>query len=68
MEKAGFALSLIGLGGLAEAYPNINKIIISLAIVGVGAMLMYLGVTNEKKNNERRASDRNVLDRLYFLR
>lgn len=68
MEKIGFAIVLVGLGGAAEAYPNVNHITISLALIGIGAVLMYLGVSrNEKKNIDNRGNSSNVLDRLRFL-
>lgn len=59
-ENIGFALVLIGVAGLAEGQ------LISLLIIGVGALLMR--GCNEEEVNKRSTTDSNVLDRLYFLR
>lgn len=64
----GFTMALLGLGGLSEAYGNVFQITISATLIVVGGILIYEGIGNEKKNNERSHSDSNVLDRLYFLR
>lgn len=66
-SKIGFAFSLIGLGGISEAYGDAKAIIISLTLIGLGAMLMYQGMKYEKNYNNSRNSGSNVLDRLRFL-
>lgn len=70
MDKIGFAMELIGLGGLAEAYGNPKALSIALILIIVGGILIAIGDTkNDIKNYKRnRNSDSNVLDRLYFLR
>ena len=70
MDKIGFAIVLIALGGLAEAYGNAKSLSIALILVIVGGILIAIGdakndIKNYKRNNR---SDSNVLDRLYFLR
>ena len=70
MDKAGFALCLIGLGGLAESYGLNKSMAFSLAIIIVGGILIAIGdMSSDFKNNKRDSNDNaNVLDRLYFLR
>ena len=67
MKITGLFTTFLGLGGLAEAFPNTDQIIISLVLIGVGATLMYLGVSNEKENTDSCSTNGNVLDRLQFL-
>lgn len=67
MDKAGFILALIGVGGLSESYGNTRATIISIAMVLIGSGLIYIGIKGNEKNNNK-CSDSNVLDRLYFLR
>lgn len=59
IAKIGFAMCLIGVAGLAEGQ------LISLLIIGIGALLMK--VDNEKEIIKHSTNDCNVLDRLYFL-
>ena len=59
-NNIGFALCLVGLAGLAEGQ------LISLLIIGIGALLMK--GCNEEKVNKHSTTNSNVLDRLYFLR
>jgi len=66
-SKIGFAFSLIGLGGISEAYGDAKAIIISLTLIGLGALLMYHGMKYEKNNSDCRSYGSNVLDRLRFL-
>ena len=69
MNKAGFVMVLLGLGGLAEAYPNVKQIVLSAILIIVGAGLFYKGnCKNEKDNGSNRTDSGNVLDRLFFLR
>lgn len=49
-ENIGFALVLIGVAGLAEAYGSASKITISLLLVIVGGVLIHRGLTDEKQN------------------
>lgn len=70
MDKIGFAIELIALGGLAEAYGNAKSLSIALILVIVGGILIAIGdakndIKNYKRNNRY---DSNVLDRLFFLR
>lgn len=64
MKKMGYALALIGVGGLAEAYNNGKQILISLLLIGIGALLMRFG---NEKNSVRHPDGINILDRLFFL-
>lgn len=64
MEKIGFAMILVGLGGLGEAYDNVKQIIISLFLIGLGALLMRIGY---EKNGDRHPDRGNILDRLQYL-
>lgn len=66
MEYIGFAMALIGLGGLAECGGLNRGCFISLILTAAGGILMYMGEKNEKSHHIDRA-DRNVLDRLFFL-
>ena len=66
-SKIGFAFSLIGLGGISEAYGDAKAIIISLTFIGLGALLMYHGMRYEKNNGDSMIVNANVLDRLRFL-
>lgn len=65
MDKAGFALTLIGLGGLAEAYGNGRQLSISLILVICGALLVFFGDLKNDTQNYKRS--RNTNNRPYFL-
>lgn len=65
VSKVGFAMCLIGAGGMAEAYGNAKQMIISIALISVGALMMRLG--DEKVHIDRRDYSSNILDRLRFL-
>ena len=70
MEKIGFVLTLLGFGGMAEAYGFNKSFAISLTLIIAGAILIGIGdmstdIKNYKRNNN---ADSNILDRLYFLR
>ena len=69
MDKIGFALCLIGIGGMAESYGLNKSMAISLIMVITGGILIAIGeLKNDIKNHKRsNPSDCNVLDRLYFL-
>ena len=66
MDKTGFVMVLLGLGGMAEAFPNSRQIAISAVLIIVGTVIFYKGNCNEK-NTDKRTSDSNVFDRLHFL-
>ena len=70
MSKAGFVISLIGLGGMAEAYGLNKSFALSLTMVVVGGLMVWIGdMSNDIKNYKRsNNADSNILDRLYFLR
>lgn len=63
-SKIGFALALIGVGGIAEAYGNTKQIIISLTLIGLGALLMRF---DDEKDSDRSIGNVNILDRLHYL-
>lgn len=70
IAKIGFAMTLIGVGGMAEAYGFNKSLAISLTLVIVGGLMIFAGdMSDDIKNYKRinRCND-NVLDRLYFLR
>ena len=64
MIGLGCTAFLIGCAGMAEGYGNVKQVVISIALIGIGIVLMRLG--NEKNDYSRTDSD-NVLDRLRFL-
>ena len=69
MDKAGFVLTLLGLGGMAESYGLNKSFAISLTMIIVGALMILVGdMSNDIKTYKRNSADSNVLDRLYFLR
>jgi len=68
MSKVGFAICLLGLGGLAEAYGNGRELSISLILIIAGALLIWIGDMKDDIENAKRTNNSNVLDRLYFLK
>ena len=70
MDKAGFAIVLLGMGGMAEAYGFNKSFAISLVLIVTGALLIFVGdMSNDIKNHKRHSGNNaNVLDRLYYLR
>ena len=68
LSGIGFSMALIGLGGLAEAYGNMKAVIISIALIGIGAFLIAKGEKNEADRCSNRGNNSNILDRPYFLR
>lgn len=69
LDKIGFAICLIGIGGMAESYGLNRSFSISLIMIIVGGLLIFVGdMANDKENHRRANSSSNVLDRLYFLR
>lgn len=68
LSGIGFVMALIGLGGLAEAYGNMKAVIISIALIVIGAFLIAKGEKNETDMRGNRGSNSNILDRPYFLR
>ena len=70
LDKIGFGLCLVGLGGMAEAYGFNKSLAISLTMVIVGGLMIWVGdMSNDIKNYKRNNNaDSNILDRLYFLR
>lgn len=64
MEKVGFAMTLIGLGGLAEGYGDVQQIVISIVLIAIGAGLMRKFY---EKDGTTHADNSNVLGRLRFL-
>lgn len=68
LDKIGFALCLIGAGGMAESYGLNKSLTISLLMIIAGGLMIFVGeMVNDKENYRRANSDSNVLDRLYFL-
>ena len=64
----GFIMALLGMGGISEAYGNAYQTTISALLILVGGILLYRGLSDEKKNNDKHCRDTgNVLNRLYFL-
>lgn len=70
LDKIGFAICLIGTGGMAESYGLNKSLSISLVLIITGGLLILIGDIANDKENYRRANSNNsnVLDRLYFLR
>lgn len=68
MNKIGFAMCLIGCGGMAEAYGNGRELSISLILIIAGALLIWIGDMKDDIENAKRTNNSNVLDRLYFLK
>lgn len=70
MDKAGFAIVLLGMGGMAEAYGFNKSFAISLTMIIVGSIMVGIGdMSNDIKNHKRHSGNNaNVLDRLYYLR
>lgn len=70
LDKIGFGLCLIGIGGMAESYGLNKSLAISLVLIITGGILIFVGdMANDTENYRRSNSDNgNVLDRLYFLR
>lgn len=70
LDKVGFAIVLIGMGGMAEAYGFNKSFAISLTLIMLGGLMIFVGdMSNDIKTYKRNnANDSNVLDRLFFLR
>lgn len=70
LDKIGFGLCLIGIGGMAESYGFNKSLAISLVLMITGGLMIFVGdMANDTENYRRANSDNgNVLDRLYFLR
>lgn len=70
LDKVGFAIVLIGMGGMAEAYGFNKSFAISLTLIMLGGLMIFVGdMSNDIKTYKRNnAADSNVLDRLFFLR
>ena len=70
LDKVGFGILLVGIGGMAEAYGFNKSFAISLTLIIIGGLMIAIGdISNDIKNYKRfNRSDSNVLDRLYFLR
>ena len=70
LDKVGFAIVLIGMGGMAEAYGFNKSFAISLTLIMLGGLMIFVGdMSNDIKNYKRNNNaDSNILDRLYFLR
>lgn len=70
LDKVGFAIVLIGMGGMAEAYGFNKSFAISLTLIILGGLTIFVGdMSNDIKTYKRNnANDSNVLDRLFFLR
>jgi hypothetical protein len=60
MRNIGFVFALLGCAGLAEAYGDGKQIAISLALIGVGALMM-------REKNETSNQHRDIDSRPYFL-
>ena len=68
LDKVGFVMALLGLGGLAEAYGNGRQISIALILIIVGALLVWIGDMANDIEISKRTDNSNCLDRLYFLK
>lgn len=68
MDKAGFVLCLLGMAGIPESYQQPKSIAICLVLLIVGALLIGIGDIHNDVQNNKRNSNSNVLDRLYFLK
>ena len=70
LSKIGFALCLLGLGGLAESYGLNKSMAISLTLIIIGGLAIGIGDMYEDVKNAKRTdnSRSNCLDRLYYLR
>jgi hypothetical protein len=65
MDKAGLIITLLGFGGLAEAYGSGKQLSLSLILVICGALLIFFGdLRNDTQNYKRSRDDSN---RPYFL-
>ena len=60
----GFILALLGMAGMSEAYGSGKQIAISLALIGVGALLMR--GRNETSNKHRDISPCSFF--LFFIK
>ena len=70
LDKVGFALCLIGAGGMAESYGMNRSLAISLLMIIAGGLMIFVGdMTNDAENYRRNNcnNDSNNLDRLFFL-
>lgn len=72
IDKIGFTLALIGLGGLPETYERPDKMALALGLIIIGSVLIFIGDSyrDVKKRNNR--SNQHNIDRdgsrPYFLR
>lgn len=65
MDKIGFCLCLVGLGGLAESYGEHKAFAISLILIIAGSLLILAGdMKNDIQNYKRSNNDHS---RPYFL-
>lgn len=46
----GFTMALLGVAGISEAYGSASQTTISAVLIIVGGILLYRGLSNEKKN------------------
>lgn len=67
MNKIGYAIALIGLGGLPETYGHIDKMVIALSLIIIGGLLLYIGENNEKWNDHSHIKYHDG-SRPYYLR
>lgn len=67
MNKIGYAIALIGLGGLPETYGHIDKMVIALSLIIIGGLLLYIGEKNEKGNDHSHIKYHDG-SRPYYLR
>lgn len=49
-ERIGFTMALLGVAGISEAYGSASQTTISALLIIVGGILLYRGLSNEKKN------------------
>lgn len=68
LSGIGFAVCLIGVAGMAEAYGFNKSLAISLTLIIIGGLLIFVGDLKHDTENFKRTDNSNVLDRLYFLR
>jgi len=49
-ERIGFIMALLGCAGMSEAFGSVLQTTISAMLLLIGGILLYRGLSNEKKN------------------